>query len=94
MADWRVKGTMLVACSCDYGCPCNFNTPPTTGDCEGGWTWHIEGRRDAGGGCAPQGLVFNEGWCATSTHFSVKGDVEYDHSGKNTEYAKFEYSGP
>jgi hypothetical protein len=38
--------------------------------------------------------VFNEGWCATSTHFSVKGDVEYDHSGKNTEYAEFEYSGP
>ena len=42
----------------------------------------------------PKGLVFNEGWCATSTHFSVKGDVEYDHSGKNTEYAAFEYSGP
>jgi hypothetical protein len=42
----------------------------------------------------PKGLVFNEGWCATSAHFSVKGDVEYDHSGKNTEYAEFEYSGP
>ena len=42
MADWRVKGTVLVACNCDYGCPCNFNAPPTTGDCEGNWTWHIE----------------------------------------------------
>jgi hypothetical protein len=42
----------------------------------------------------PKGLVFNEGWCATSTHFSVKGDVEFDHSGKNTEYAAFEYAGP
>jgi hypothetical protein len=42
----------------------------------------------------PKGLVFNEGWCATSTHFSVKGDIEFDHTGKNTEYAAFEYSGP
>lgn len=39
---WRINGTVLVACNCDYGCPCNFNAPPTTGDCEGGWTWHIE----------------------------------------------------
>ena len=182
MADWNVKGTVLVACNCDYGCPCNFNAPPTTGDCEGSWTWHIEqgnygeisldgltlgvyadwpraihegggkavvyyderadesqreaietlARGEAGGPWGifintyelvgvhpapfelemepiknpvtgdetraavvlPKGLVFNEGWCATSTHFSVKGDVEYDHSGKNTEYAEFEYSGP
>jgi hypothetical protein len=199
MADWKVKGTVLVACNCDYGCPCNFNAPPTTGDCEGSWTWHIEqgsygdvsldgltlgvyadwpGAIHEGGGKAvvyyderaddsqrealetlvrgeaggpwgifintyelvgvhpapfelefaeersrlkvgdavelqmepiknpvtgaetraavvlPRGLVFNEGWCATSTHFSVRGDVEYDHSGKNTEYAAFEYAGP
>ena len=199
MPDWKVKGTVLVACNCDYGCPCNFNAPPTTGDCEGSWTWHIkegsygdvsldgltlgvyadwpraihegggkavayyderadDGQREAletlargeAGGpwgifintydlvgihpapfeiefadersslkvgdavelqmepiknpvsgaeiraavVLPQGLVFNEGWCATSTHFSVKGDIEYDHSGKNTEYAEFEYTGP
>lgn len=42
---WSLKGTVLVACNCDYGCPCNFNALPTTGDCEGAWTWHIaEGR--------------------------------------------------
>jgi hypothetical protein len=40
--DWRVKGTLIIACSCDYGCPCNFNAPPTLGHCEGGWTWHVE----------------------------------------------------
>ena len=22
--------------------PCNFNALPTTGKCEGGWTWHVE----------------------------------------------------
>src|SRR5438105_12959860 len=33
---------MLVACNCDYGCPCNVNGRPTTGQCEGGWTWRID----------------------------------------------------
>ena len=42
MADWELSGTVLVGCNCDFGCPCNFNAPPTTGDCEGGWVWHIE----------------------------------------------------
>jgi hypothetical protein len=42
MADWELTGTVLVGCNCDYGCPCNFNAPPTHGDCEGGWVWHIE----------------------------------------------------
>jgi len=39
---WRLQGQVLVACNCDWGCPCNFNARPTTGKCEGGWTWHIE----------------------------------------------------
>jgi hypothetical protein len=42
MADWKLKGTVLVGCNCDYGCPCNFNAPPSRGDCEGGWLWHVE----------------------------------------------------
>jgi hypothetical protein len=39
---WHLKGTALIACNCDYGCPCNFNALPTKGHCEGGWTWHVE----------------------------------------------------
>jgi hypothetical protein len=39
---WNLKGTLLIACNCDWGCPCNFNAPPTTGKCEGGWTWHVD----------------------------------------------------
>jgi hypothetical protein len=197
MADWKLKGTVLVGCNCDYGCPCNFNAPPTYGNCEGGWTWHIEQgtygdtsldgltlsvfadwpgaihegngkaiavyderaderQREAlenllrggeGGpwgifintyelldvkpapfelelnaersrlkvgdvaelvmepirnpvtgaetqGCVrlPMGLVFSEGWCAASTVFWVKDGVSYDHSGKQAEYAPFEYA--
>jgi hypothetical protein len=198
VADWQLKGTVLVGCNCDYGCPCNFNAPPTTGDCEGGWAWHIEqgrygdvtldgltlalfadwpgaihegngkavmyfderaderqrkalealarggeggpwgifintyellgvhaapfelelagersrlkvgdavelqmepirnpvtGDETRGGVMLPKGLVFNEGWCAASTVFWVRDGVSYDHSGKNAEYAPFEYSG-
>jgi len=199
MSDWKLKGTVLVACNCAYGCPCNYNAPPTTGDCEGGWIWHIdkgtygdatldgltlalfadwpgaihegngkavgyideqgdEAQREAlgtlvrgeqggpwgvfintyellnvhpvsfdlelaehrtrlrigdlvelqmepiknpvsgaevhPGTVLPGGLVFNEGWYATSSTFHVEGDVAYDHTGKNTEYAPFAYTGP
>jgi hypothetical protein len=39
---WKLKGQVVIACNCDYGCPCNFNARPTQGKCEGGWTWHVE----------------------------------------------------
>ena len=38
---WKLTGTVFIACNCDWGCPCNFNALPTTGKCEGGWTWHV-----------------------------------------------------
>ena len=45
MAAWNVKGNVLIACNCDWGCPCNFNAPPSRGFCQGGWSWFIdEGR--------------------------------------------------
>ena len=53
---WSLKGTVLVACNCDYGCPCNYNARPTTGDCEGGWMWIVDKgelrRREARRACA------------------------------------------
>ncbi|MBO6519717.1 MAG: DUF1326 domain-containing protein [Rhodospirillales bacterium] len=33
--DWMISGPKIGACSCDYGCPCEFNGKPTNGDCEG-----------------------------------------------------------
>lgn len=33
--DWMISGPKIGACSCDYGCPCEFNGRPTNGDCEG-----------------------------------------------------------
>lgn len=39
--DWRLKGEWLKACSCDYGCPCDFNARPTQGWCKGLLGMHV-----------------------------------------------------
>jgi hypothetical protein len=55
--DWTIEGTLLIACNCDYGCPCNVNGRPSMGKCEGGWTWHVESGRY--GETALDGLNFS-----------------------------------
>ncbi|HLB61161.1 MAG TPA: DUF1326 domain-containing protein [Actinomycetota bacterium] len=32
---WHMKGEILGTCNCDWGCPCNFDAPPTFGYCDG-----------------------------------------------------------
>ena len=32
---WYLKGELLGACNCDWGCPCNFEAAPTYGYCDG-----------------------------------------------------------
>ena len=54
---WALKGTVLIACNCDFGCPCNFNALPSRGYCEGGWTWHVDNGRF--GDVALDGLNFS-----------------------------------
>lgn len=38
---WKIEADYLQACSCDYGCPCEFEAPPTQGFCEGMGAWRI-----------------------------------------------------
>jgi hypothetical protein len=33
--EWMIEGPKLGGCSCDYGCPCEFNGRPTRQSCEG-----------------------------------------------------------
>jgi hypothetical protein len=33
MTRWEIKAKELVNCTCSYGCPCQFNAPPTHGHC-------------------------------------------------------------
>ena len=40
--DWEIRGPKIGVCSCDYGCPCEFNGRPTQGYCQGGEAHLIE----------------------------------------------------
>jgi len=31
--EWSLQGHSIANCNCDFGCPCQFNTLPTHGDC-------------------------------------------------------------
>lgn len=54
--DWRLKGEWLKNCTCDYGCPCDFNARPTQGYCKGLVAMHI--REGHFGGVKLDGLKF------------------------------------
>jgi hypothetical protein len=41
-ATWSIHGTHFVNCNCDYGCPCQFNGRPSTGDCRAVAAWQID----------------------------------------------------
>jgi hypothetical protein len=38
---WFIEADYLQACSCEYGCPCEFQAPPSQGFCEGVGAWNI-----------------------------------------------------
>lgn len=40
--DWRFEGVELVTCNCDFSCPCQFNAPPTHGDCRAAAAYRID----------------------------------------------------
>ncbi len=40
--DWRIKGKQFGNCNCNYGCPCQFNAPPTDNYCHGMGAFLIE----------------------------------------------------
>jgi hypothetical protein len=39
--DWMIKTKQIATCSCDYGCPCEFNAQPTRTPCEGNMAMEI-----------------------------------------------------
>ena len=41
--DWMIKGPKISSCSCNYGCPCEFNALPTHDVCEGLEALRIDG---------------------------------------------------
>jgi hypothetical protein len=41
-ADWVIRGPMVATCNCDWGCPCQFNSLPTHGNCTAAVGMRIE----------------------------------------------------
>lgn len=39
---FEIKGPAFANCNCAWGCPCQFNSLPTTGQCEASWAMRIE----------------------------------------------------
>jgi hypothetical protein len=33
MIDWKLRGPELLTCNCNWGCPCQFNSLPSHGNC-------------------------------------------------------------
>src|SRR5262249_25944731 len=42
MIEWKIEGPELATCNCDWGCPCQFNRPPTHGNCRAAVGMKIE----------------------------------------------------
>ena len=57
---WSIRGTHFVNCNCDYGCPCQYNALPTTGDCRAVAAWQIDEGHF--------GEVKLDGLCAVNTY--------------------------
>ena len=77
---WHLRGTVIIACNCDYGCPCNFNGLPSTGKCEGSWSWHVEDGRF--GDVPLTGLTFSEAvnWPGAIHHGGGEGIIAIDEA--------------
>lgn len=42
MTPWEIQGSELINCSCNYACPCQFNSLPTEGYCQAIGAFAIE----------------------------------------------------
>jgi hypothetical protein len=40
--DWRLEAIDVTTCNCDFSCPCQFNAPPTHGDCRAAVGFFVE----------------------------------------------------
>jgi hypothetical protein len=41
MGPWKLKLEHVIACNCDWGCPCIYESKPTPGYCEGVIAWRV-----------------------------------------------------
>lgn len=79
---WNLEAEYIQSCNCAWGCPCNFNALPTTGNCEALAAWHI--RKGTFAGTKLDGVTFAWGlWWPAAIHMgNGKGRVYVDSKAK------------
>ncbi len=40
--DWHIRGPEVATCNCNWGCPCQFNSLPSNGDCRAAVAMRID----------------------------------------------------
>ncbi len=60
--DWSMKGPSFGNCNCNWGCPCQFNAPPTDGTCRYVMVMRIEEGRFGDVGLDGLHWVGTYGW--------------------------------
>jgi hypothetical protein len=40
--NWEIRAREFGSCTCAYGCPCQFNAPPTHGHCDAALAMEID----------------------------------------------------
>ena len=81
---WFIEADYFQACNCDYGCPCEFEAPPTHGSCEGMGAWKINKGRYGNVSLAGLGFGFVAKWPealhkgngTAALFFDAKADAE------------------
>jgi hypothetical protein len=59
---WFFEADYLQACNCEYGCPCEFQAPPSQGFCEGSGAWRINSGKFGDVRLDGLGLAFVAHW--------------------------------
>jgi len=64
---WNLTVEYIQSCNCDYGCPCNFNSLPTHGNCEALLGFHVT--KGTVNGAKLDGVTFAQGlWWPKAIH--------------------------
>ena len=59
---WFFEADYVQACNCEYGCPCEFQAPPSQGFCEGVGAWRINHGKFGDVSLDGLGLAFAAHW--------------------------------
>jgi hypothetical protein len=87
---WNFEAEYIQSCNCAWGCPCNFNALPTTGNCEALISWHI--RKGTFGSTKLDGVTFAWGlsWPRAIHMGGGTGRVYIDPKAKREQRAAIE----